>query len=1521
MVLTRSRANSLCRSASTANANHTEMISPPTSELDLSPPGAAAAMLESMQVPLAGNAAATAERLFEHPSAPAPLPAPAPTPAPAGSVTLTNEQFELLMSRFLRDPVSTPSYSGNFAKCTSRFDGDKSSDVRTFIDAIVTYKECVSMEDHIALRGLPILLTDLAAKWWLGVKATVHSWKDALDLLLQTFGPRLPPHKLYRQIFSREQGNNESTDAFVCHLRSLFARLPPNSLSEEVQLDMTYGLLLRRIREKVPRTTFCTFGELLTEARRVEDLTDESRQVASNRPSISSAPTVNTVQSTPPTATVPTTTVPVESKRRHHCTYCKQFGHLKDNCRRLAARQTTAPTTDEDRRPGPSGITPPSITCFGCGTPGVVRSKCPKCTSVVPKSENVSLQSVNSHQVIDSRVRPIVDVNICGVQGKFLLDTGARHSVGSVSLRKVLDSNGFHYDNVFLELKFADGRISAQYVDVAVVNVTALGMTLPVKFVMLPNSTESLLGMNFIQDIGMIIDFSSGTYSTKGNRTPIPLNCEGCSQPQQLCSSSVGLRNDEGARLEPDHRDRLSNLLMVNEDIFKPGGGPTSFAVHRIDTGDAVPISSPPYRVSPAKKEIIRQQLDKMLEEEVIEEAESEWASPVVLVPKKNGEVRFCVDYRKLNSVTRADKYPLPVIDELLQSTKPNSVMSTIDLKAGYWQINVAPEDRPKTSFITPFGTLQFRRMPFGLRNAPSTFQRLIDRFRSGLKDVCVLAYLDDLLVISSDPLSHVQDLQQVFDRLRLFNLTANRVKCVFARDTVTYLGHVISARGIEPDPMKVDAVMKMEPPSNLKQLKTFLQTCSWFRKFIPNFSEVGRSLTSLTKKTARWHWGETEQQAFEDLKSRLSTSPILIQPDFEEPFILRTDASGYALGAVLLQGPTPQEERPIEYASRLLLPAERNYHTTEREALAVVWALDKFRGYVEGAKVRVATDHQPLKWLLSLKTPSGRLARWAMKLQSFNLDIEYTPGKINVVADTMSRPVVDDLKREVDGDACSICPVVIDLPRRGPNEVRTAQLDDPEVCKIIRDFEDVASPDAAVRWADRGYYLTQGVLYRSDPDTESEEPQLVIPESLRAELMKELHDAPTAGHLGLERTLQKIKERYYFKNMRAYVANYIKSCEKCQKYKATNLKPAGLLQTPVQQQRFEVLAMDLFGPLPAGPNGEKWVFLVEDTASRWVEVFAMQDSTSESCARVLVEEVFMRYGVPRRIISDNGSQFVSAVMQKALFVLGVSQSLIPVYHPEANPAERKNRELKQLLAILVEEEHSRWPVVLPMVRFAINSAHNQGTGHTAAFLTFGRELRSPMAVHTDLRGIISQENFVPQITPYLDQFSRVLQDVKRHVEEQQDKRKEVGDKKRRHVVAFKVGDPVLVETHFLSNSNKGFTSKFAPRREGPYEIKEVVSPTSYVVSDSKGVIKGKYHANALTPYTGSSPVIAHQRRRGRPAKSRPSRSCDLEGEGIANESVVPTNIPMQTGLGRLRRSERQRRAPAHHAIYTRASV
>ncbi|GBN06046.1 Retrovirus-related Pol polyprotein from transposon 17.6 [Araneus ventricosus] len=336
--------------------------------------------------------------------------------------------------------------------------------------------------------------------------------------------------------------------------------------------------------------------------------------------------------------------------------------------------------------------------------------------------------------------------------------------------------------------------------------------------------------------------------------------------------------------------------------------------------GDHPPVASRPYRLFPKKKELLRTEIDKLLANDVIEECESPFAAPVVLVPKPNGDIRLCIDYRKLNAITIPDKYPLPLMDTLLHDAKSTAFMSTFDLKTGCHQIEVNPDDKDKTAFVCPFGMFRYKRMPFGLKNAPATFQRLMDQFRNGLPTVNILVYFDDIVVLSETFEQHIQDLKMVFDRLRKFKLCVNREKCKFACARVKYLGLWITPKGIEVDQDKVAAIQNIPCPRNVKQLQSFLQTCSWYRKFIPNFSDIARPLSNLTKKNIVWKWSEQEKQTFQTLKQRLVTPTVLMQVDPTKPFIIRTDASGYALGAVLLQGDSPADERPIEYARRLEL-------------------------------------------------------------------------------------------------------------------------------------------------------------------------------------------------------------------------------------------------------------------------------------------------------------------------------------------------------------------------------------------------------------------------------------------------------------------------------------------------------------------------------------------------------------------------------------------------------------------------
>lgn len=908
--------------------------------------------------------------------------------------------------------VSTSASTSNLSKCMARFDGASRDPeaVEAFIDSVEIFKECASVPDDIALRGLPMLMQGEAAVWWRGVRKEVSSWPDALKRLRSMYGVPRPAYKVFRDVFSTEQGD-ELADSFIVRIRAMLSRLP-YQLPEETRLDMIYGLLHKRIRKRIPRDTVMTIESLIDKSRSVEESLIESispatesvsttpqshkaSPIVSDEHAVDHAPTRSNMSraavrrsrasiaagNAPPVSSSPrivNKSDNSESDKKLFCVYCKSRGHVRDTCVKRSNNNKT-------------------VSCYGCGNEGFVKSNCPRCkTNVSPQPKgfySISCDKFSNLYCNDKRSlrRPVLHICIQGQNGTALLDTAAKRSIAGYTLYALLKRLGRKFRAENMSVKLADGSVRNTEVLLTSVNVELGSLIVPIEFIIFPDAlyNETLLGIDFITKAQLVVDFSNMTWFTAISPQDIhPLSCESPREPLS-CASINLLRDDEGRCLTESERMRLAEVLGEYADIFEEVGEPTPFAEHRIDTGDHPPIAVPPYRLTPAKKEIMRAELDQMLAADVIEECESAWSAPCVLVPKSNGTYRFCVDYRKLNAVTKTDTYPMPRIDELLQFTNKGCVMTSLDLRNGYWQVTTL--DRDKTAFVTPFGTYRFKRMPFGLKNAPATFQRLIDRFRSGasLRDVTVLAYLDDLLVISDSFDKHLSDLRAVFDRLRVFKLRANRDKCVFARERVKYLGHVISREGISPDDDKVRAVLEMKEPSNLQQLRTFLQTCSWFRKFIPDFAKVSEPLTRLTRKSQTWIWGSEQASAFESLKRLLTTAPILIQPDYSKPFILRTDASNFALGACLLQGESPSAERPIEYASRLLTSAERNYSTTEREALAVVWAVERFRGYIDGHQVCVRSDHQPLKWLFSLKSPSGRLVRWALKLQAYNLQLE----------------------------------------------------------------------------------------------------------------------------------------------------------------------------------------------------------------------------------------------------------------------------------------------------------------------------------------------------------------------------------------------------------------------------------------------------------------------------------------------------------------------------------------------------
>ena len=604
----------------------------------------------------------------------------------------------------------------------------------------------------------------------------------------------------------------------------------------------------------------------------------------------------------------------------------------------------------------------------------------------------------------------------------------------------------------------------------------------------------------------------------------------------------------KNSALSREELKQLESLILSFDDVFAVDSselGSTDVISHSINTGDSLPIRQPARRTPFALRETVAQMVQEMLKSGIIEPSKSPWASPVVLVAKKDGSTRFCVDYRRLNSVTKQDVFPLPRIDDSLDLLSQSKFFTTLDLSSGYWQVRMDPESKEKTAFVTHSGLYEFSVMPFGLTNAPSTFQRLMETVLSGLVRKCCVVYLDDILVTGETFQEHLENLRQIFDRLKQAKLRLKPSKCQFLRQEVEYLGYIVSKDGVAADPAKVKAVQNFPVPADLKSLRSFLGLASYYRRFIPQFSVVANPLFSLTRKNAPFDWSVACQEAFDRLKQLLTQAPILAFPDFSQDFLLETDASGHGLGAVLSQRQGDGTVKPIAYASRTLQNHEKNYGITELEGLGVVWAVKHFRHYLYGHHCDVYTDHEALKALLNTPHPSGKLARWGLILQELDLSINYRPGRKNEKADALSR---SPSEREPVDEHCSLGVVATLEPvdpekeaKSGDDHLSERQRSDPSLAVIFEYLETNSLPEDEKQARElvlskSQYQIVEGVLYRIEADKTL---RVIPPEEEREKLFHTVHDGAFGGHLRASKIHSQLSRHYWWAGMRSDISKW----------------------------------------------------------------------------------------------------------------------------------------------------------------------------------------------------------------------------------------------------------------------------------------------------------------------------------------------------------------------------------------------
>lgn len=824
-------------------------------------------------------------------------------------------------------------------------------------------------------------------------------------------------------------------------------------------------------------------------------------------------------------------------------------------------------------------------------------------------------------------------------------------------------------------------------------------------------------------------------------------------------------------RLTETERSQVLSLFVKFQDVFSRNSndlGSTSLVEHRIITTDEIPIRRPDRPVPPQLVPKVKKVLHDWLQSGVIKDSDSSYASQMVIVTKKSGEIRICIDFRGLNAKTIKDAFPLPRIDDCIDSLKGANYFCSLDLTQGYLQVKLHDDDKHKTAFRALGSLYQFERLPFGLCNSPPTFSRLMqkcfgDKFKDG-----IIIYLDDILVYGSTIQEMVKRLEIVFSRLQQHGLKVNANKCHFFQEKAFFLGHQISSNGIGCDESKVKAVQEFPKPKTDKELRQFLGLASYLRRFVKNFASIAGPLHSILNNYSKKKrvksknvlslcekWNSECDIAFETLKNKLSSPPIMAFPDFKAPFVLEIDASLKGFGAVLSQLQDGKRV-VIAYASRKLRNHEQNmtsYSSMKLEFLCLHWAVtNKFRHYLYGSEFTIFTDNNPLSKILTAKQTAADMSKLA-DLSDFNFQLKYKPGRVNRAADALSRnPVPDEISSQsqlvefVEDTSNSVRlpdQLVATLGEHMLQNIEAISHEQTDFCFMssysLQDLKRLQEKDCCIAkirkaLASKGkpkdlshhtlkhwdqFQIVDGVLYRSVTHNGLQKQLLVVPQTLVPIILQQLHDF--AGHQGIERTVSLVRDRFHWPTVLDDVKKHCQQCRRCILAKEPKPKVKTKMSHLTASRPLEIVAMD-FTMLDKSSSGIENVLVLTDIFSKFVLSVPTRDQTAKTVAKVLINEFFNRYGIPKRLHSDKGRSFENHIIAELCKIYGVKKSRTSPYHPQGNAqCERYNRTLHDLLRTLEEDHKQRWPEHIQSLTFMYNCTPHASTGFSPYQLFFGR--------------------------------------------------------------------------------------------------------------------------------------------------------------------------------------------------------
>ena len=909
--------------------------------------------------------------------------------------------------------------------------------------------------------------------------------------------------------------------------------------------------------------------------------------------------------------------------------------------------------------------------------------------------------------------------------------------------------------------------------------------------------------------------------------------------------------------LTNQQRLKLLELLQKYHHTFAKDEydlGKCTLEPHHIDTGNSKPISCTPHKMSMHARQDLKKELDEMLKIGVITESSGPWAAPIVMVRKKDGTWRLCIDYRKLNQVARTTAFPLPRIADILSVLHEKKYFSSLDLVKGFWQIPLDEESQEKTSFVTFFGQYKFTRLPFGLATAPGAFQQRVAKALGPLNWVEAIVYIDDILIYSKDFETHLHTLEQVFRRLNQVNMKAKLKKCEWARSELLYLGHVINRQGITVDPDKVRAVQNFPPPRCVLDIETFLGKVNYYSKFIYKFSARSKPLYDFKKKKFgrdTWQLTEAELQAFEDLKKALCTAPVLRHPVHNKPFILSTDASGYAFGAVLSQL-FEDGEHPIAYASKMLNSAETRYHVIEREASAIGWAIFHFEEYLDGVPFVVYSDHKPLESFPYKTFNNQKVENLIHQLSHFRFIVCYRQGKDNANADTLSRYPTIPMKSHRSRLIQTAESQINNFDPLGEHLIPKSQVareKKTEPCRanqlqlsVEADqqlLEDLLANISETQDQDELYhaifqYLHSGQL-PTDPKLKDEilrthdlyligdqnelrrnnggKIVLCIPEPLQEYVFFKSHQSPTAGHLGQIKTVKRAQDQFWWPRMQQYLREQVSKCPLCIAHKAPNRpnrEPLGAREIPSDVWRR--IHMDVWSPGIPGRGGYNTLIGFIDAFSKYFVGVPATNHRAQTIAAAVTNHLAAPYGLPFELVSDGAPEFTGHLQRDLLQQFGVTRVIVSPYIPQANgQIERMFRTIRPMLSIIAMRQPRQWHKYLPYVAHAYNTSYQASIKNTPFFLMFGRD-PDPMVVEP---GDLEDTNFIT-LRERLQILAESREIVRQELHATRERSQEIYDRRARPY-DYQINDVVMAKAQ---KTPPEAIRKLYPKYVGPYRIK-----------------------------------------------------------------------------------------------------